>query len=485
MYHFTADTLWEAMGGRLLSAPRDPEQRFTLVTDSRRAGPGQVFVPLTGPSFDGHDFLEPVLKVPDTGVIGLEARLQLLPPALTKDRLVLAVADPLTALGDAAAYARQELRIPIVGLTGSSGKTTTKDLIRGILEQTGPGLATEGNLNNLIGLPLMVLRIDADHEWAVLELGMNAFGEIERMARIARPTVRLITNIGFAHTEGLGGIDGVARAKGELFATARPGDFAVVNLDDPRVASIPLPDGVRRLTYGAHPEAQVRLIDVRTRPDGTTSITLDLAGDRIDAHVPIIGRHNALNATAAAAVAYALEAPANAIVAGLAAAKIAPMRMQRVALPGDVVVLNDAYNANPSSMEAALDALLLMKRTGGGRAVAVLGDMLELGALEDQAHRRLGEQVAEKGLDRLFACGRRAVNIEAGALAAGMPRDAVTHDIDHAALAASLHAWLMPGDVVLIKGSRGSRMEKVLQALQALRGVEPDSDPHAAARGRT
>jgi len=473
----TAEMLQQATGGRWVARPISSEVLFRVTTDSRKITPGDVFVALAGPRFDGHDFLEAVLAVPDTGVIGLPERLEAIPAGLRTGRLLLGVPDPLRALGDVAASIRDGIGVPVVGLTGSAGKTTTKDLIRGILEQTGPGLATAGNLNNLIGLPLTLLELEPAHRWVVLEMGMNAFGEIARMAEIARPQVRLITNIGYAHTEGVGGLEGVAQAKGELFATALPGDTVVVNLDDAMAPSIPVPAGVRRLTFGQNAAADVQRVDVKTRSGGMLELSLRLGSERLGSQrlvvsLPLIGHHNAVNATAAAAVGYALEVPIDAIAAGLEQARISPMRMQQSQLPGGVLVLNDAYNANPTSMLAALDTLVALRRqTPTARLVAVLGDMLELGTLEAAAHHRLGEQVAELGIDRLFVCGVRAEAIAAGARAR-MGEGRVLHTLEPGEIARGLDGWLEPGDIVLIKGSRGARMERVLEALQRLRGVE-------------
>lgn len=488
MFRFTAAQLAEATGGELLSLPahtHGQEPTFSLSTDSRTLASGQCFVPLSGPNFDGHDFIPGVLAKPETAVMGREAALKTLDSELTAGRLVLAVADPLTAYGDAASWRREKLDIPVVGLTGTAGKTSTKDLIRGILEQTGPGLATEGNLNNLIGLPSMVLRITDAHRWAVLEMGMNAFGEIERMAQICRPTVRLITNVGSAHTEGVGGIDGVAKAKGELFATARPGDRIVINADDARIVMLPLSSRVQTLTYGTGPEAEVRLESVETLSDGTSTIQVRIQTahrqERFEAHVPLLGRHNAFNATAAAAVAVALDIPTDAIIRGLAHGKLSPMRMERLPLNNGALAINDAYNANPSSMAAALDALVSLaepKRASGGRAIAVLGDMLELGSLEESAHRQLGAQVAERTIDLLFACGSRAQNIVAGAQEAGLSSARIFHSLSHDAVAEAILATLHAGDVLLLKGSRGARMEKVLQGIQSRLGMTTSASGH-------
>lgn len=484
MFKLTVEQLLEATQGRLLSgSSQDPlaqPETYALSTDTRALEAGQCFLALVGEHFDGHDFVMQALDLPGVAIIGQREKLERLERQSRsgfQGRVVIGVKDTLRALGDIAAWRRARLSIPLVGLTGSAGKTSTKDLIRGILETTGSGLATLGNLNNLIGLPQMVLRIEDHHTWAVLELGMNAFGEIERMAKIARPTVRLITNVANAHTEGVGGIDGVQKAKGELFATAQVGDTLVVNLDDERVRAIPQPLGVKVLTYGTHPEAQVRLLGVQQREDGTLDLELSLKGERLCAHVPLLGAHNALNATAACAVGVALGVSSAQLVEGLSKGKLSPMRMEPLMLPGGILAINDAYNANPSSMEAALRALAGLRKPGG-RTIAALGDMLELGPLELTAHQRLGQQVVETGVDLLFCCGVRSRVILMGAQGAGLPAGHGQHSLDHAELGKRLAEVLQPSDVVLFKGSRGARMEKVLQAVQQHFGVTGSSAAH-------
>ncbi len=474
MFRFSPEQLVEAVGGRLVESPGTGWTTFEVNTDSRTVRPGCVFFALSGPRFDGHDFMTAVLEQPGTGVVGRLERVSALPPHVRAGHLVVGVADPLEALGDAAHYVRRRLDVPVVGLTGSMGKTTTKEMIARILEQTGPGLATRGNLNNLVGLPLMLLQAEPGHRWLVLEMGMNAPGEIARLQTIARPTVRLITNVAAAHTEGVGGIEGVARAKGELFTGARPGDTVVINLDDPRVAGLPVPAGVRRVTFGAAEGADVRLIHVRGRRDGTSDVLLALPDTTVEAHLPLVGVHQPRNALAAAAVAVALDVPAVAVVAGLSRLRALPMRMEPVPLPSGVLAINDAYNANPGSMEAALRTLVALRDgRSGGRACAILGDMLELGEDAQAAHRGVGAEAARVGVDRLFTFGELGRAIARGAVAAGLEPGRVAAFEDRGELVRAIGHWVRPGDVLLFKGSRGMQMERVLEALA--RGLESEA----------
>ncbi len=468
MMHLSPEQLETATGGRLLSRPASGDVTFQVTTDSRTVSPGKAFFALNGPRFDGHDFIPAVLEQPGTAVVGRTGRVEALPGHLRAGHLVIGVADPLVALGDTARFVRQQIDVPVVGLTGSMGKTTVKELVRHILLQVGPGLATEGNYNNLIGLPLTLLQFDPAHRWVVLEMGMNAPGEIRRLQEIGQPAIRLVTNVAAAHTEGVGGIEGVAKAKGELFETAAPGDTVVVNLDDARVAALPVPAGVRRVTFGTVGEAGVRLVDSRLRDDGTSDVVIDAGGARLETHVPLVGVHQARNAVAAVAVAVALDIPLRAIDAGIRSCGSLPMRMELGLLPGGVTVINDAYNANPGSMRAALETLVAMGRERG-RTAAVLGDMLELGDGERQAHEELGRDVATLGVERLFTIGGRAAGIARGAVTAGMEASRVIHANDPGELSARIEAWVRAGDVVLFKGSRGARIERVLEAWERRR----------------
>ncbi|MDX2493840.1 MAG: UDP-N-acetylmuramoyl-tripeptide--D-alanyl-D-alanine ligase, partial [Desulfuromusa sp.] len=279
-----------------------------ISTDSRNLSSGTLFVPLRGERFDGHDYLGQAVKNGAAACLSEEVTAGLSVP-------VVRVSNTLRALGDIAATYRLQLNGPLVAITGSAGKTTTKEMLAEILEQVAPGLKTAGNFNNLIGLPLTLFRLEQKHQWAVLEMGTSALGEIERLTEIAQPTIGVITNIGEAHLETLQGLDGVSRAKGELFAGLQ-GGTAILNLDDPRVAQLPVANGVKKLTYGLSEQADVRAESIMDKDKGV-SFDLLLAGQRYPVQLSLPGRHNVSNALAAAAAAMEIDVPAEKIVAGL------------------------------------------------------------------------------------------------------------------------------------------------------------------------
>jgi UDP-N-acetylmuramoyl-tripeptide--D-alanyl-D-alanine ligase len=375
---------------------------------------------------------------------------------------VVRVNDTLEALGDLAAAHRRQFAGPLVAVTGSSGKTTTKEMLTNILAQTAPGLKTEGNFNNLVGLPLTLLRLEAHHQWAVLEMGMSNRGEIARMAAIACPMVGIITNVGPAHLETLHGLDGVARAKGELFAALPAGGTAVINADDDRVAGIPVANGARRLYYGLTETAEVRgeMIEVRGSevhfrlllPNGSWPVT-----------ITVPGRHNVHNALAAAAAAHALGVAGEVIARGLGEFRTSRGRMEIVPLADGMLLLEDSYNANPLSVKSAL--LTLDELAEGQRRIAVLGDMLELGETAADWHRQTGG-VAATRVDHLLLLGARAADLAAGARSGGLPEERIRICQSHEEAIGILQTLLLPGDRVLIKGSRGMRMDRIATVLR-------------------
>ncbi len=443
---FDAATIAAATGGeRLHDGPAGP-----VGTDSRRVAPGSWFFALSGDKFDGHDFLRVAAASGAAGVV-----ISREPPSGWTTGLVR-VRDTLVALQDLARHARDRFDGPVVGITGSAGKTSTRVMVVEVLRALGAVHHTQGNLNNHIGLPLTLCGTPPDADAMVVEMGMNHLGEIALLQGITRPTVRLVTNVGAAHVEGCGSIDGVARAKQELFDGAHPGDVLCVNLDDPRIAAMPHPPGVRVVTYGTTPEAMIRLTDVavdgdrlQTRlrletPDGAVRVTLDVPG-----------AHLAINAAAAAAVAFALRVPVDTL--GPALSRFQPEGMRnRVEDIGGVAVLDDAYNANPVSMVAALRTVAALR----GRRFAALGDMLELGEAEAEAHAAVLAEAVELGLDGVLVTGPRMTS-------AAVPPVVAFPDAD--SLAQALATQLRAGDSLLVKGSRGVRMERVVERLRAAR----------------
>ena len=424
-----------------------------ISTDSRNMTEGALFVPLRGVRFDGHDYLSQAVKNGAAACLSEEIVAGLPVP-------VVRVPDTLRALGDIAAAYRMQLSGPLVAITGSAGKTTTKEMLAGILARVAPGLKTAGNFNNLIGLPLTLLRLEPKHQWAVLEMGTSSLGEIERLTEIAQPSCGLITNIGAAHLAGLHGLEGVARAKGELFAGLR-GGMALVNLDDPRVAALPVANGVKRITYGETGEAEVRAENIAA-DEGKVGFDLVWAEQRQRVQLQVAGRHHLHNALAAAAVALELTVPAAEIAAGLAAFAPVQGRMELAPLPCGGVLLDDSYNSNPLSAAAALEALAGLK--GKGRRVAILGDMLELGKEAAELHRAIGAKAAAN-VDLLVAVGDFAEALCAGAGTAGMPRERAIAFAGVAQALEFLQQEQRSGDRILVKGSRGMQLERVVAAL--------------------
>jgi len=329
-------------------------------------------------------------------------------------------------------------------------------------------LKTEGNLNNEVGVPLTLLGLTAEHRAAVVEMGMNHPGEIARLAAIASPQVGVVTNAAAAHLEGLGSVDGVADAKAELYAGLPPGGVAVVNADDARMLKRAQATGRRLLTFaaGRQRRGDVVVLEILSQTAEGIRFVLGIGNREVEAALPLVGAHNAANAAAAACAAIALGCTDREIVRGLAAVRPVGRRLRLERLPSGVLLVDDCYNANPLSMGAALATLAELARAEGGRPVAVLGDMLELGPDELALHRGVGEAAARAGVEHLLAFGPRARATVAGAVAAGLPASRTFHTEDVAALAAEVRAHAGARDVLLVKGSRGMKLERLVEALR-------------------
>ena len=427
-------------------------------TDTRSLPPSSLFVALRGDRFDGHNYVATAVKAGAVAAVvdrsGFAALVDSPVPLLVVD-------DTLDALGAIAQYVRR-LRGQVAAVTGSNGKTTTKELLAAALGAHGEVHKTAGNFNNLIGLPLTVFSWPQRAWAAVLEMGMNAPGEIARLTEIAEPNVGLITNVGPAHLEGLGSIENVARAKGELYAGLPTGAVAVLNADDEMVRNIcaPLAGSRTQLWFGRAPQADVRV--VRQEPQsGGSVVILAIDGGEIEVDLPLFGAHNAQNAAGAAATAFAM---------GIAPDDIAKS-MGEVSIPGGrmrvlentelgVRVIDDTYNANPASMRASFATLV---EVSDGRKVAVLGDMFELGETAPELHEQVGRAAADCGIDWVLALGEHAPHVVKGARAGGAKAKAFS-DIEE--LFVELDGGLREGDLVLVKGSRGMRTERVVAHLQ-------------------
>ncbi len=457
--NFDGDAIAAATGGALLR----PGPAGPVHTDTRAIGAGAWFLALSGGRFDGHAFLA---QAAAAGAVGCVVSRD---PGPEWTGGVVQVADTTRALQDLGRAARARLRGPVVGLTGSTGKTTTRALIALALSPLGRVHQSEGNLNNHLGVPMTLLGAPEDAGVSVVEMGTSSPGEIALLADLAQPDVRLIVNVGPAHLEELGGLDGVAREKGALFRSALPGDTVCVNVDDARVAGVPLPAGVRRLTWGRAPGADIRLLDAALDAERlVTTARVATPQGELDLVVPSPGLHLAHNAAGALAVAHALGVDLAAAARALAGYAPVGMRLRPEPLHNGAIALNDAYNANPSSMEASLRTLAALP----GRKVAVLGDMLELGPDEAAWHERVAAVAGALPIALVVLVGPRMS--PAAPYARG--RGEVWSALDGATLVARLAAWLRPGDRVLFKGSRGARVERILQMLQALDDAPTGAD---------
>jgi UDP-N-acetylmuramoyl-tripeptide--D-alanyl-D-alanine ligase len=425
-----------------------------VTTDSRTKSGGALFVALRGDRFDGHDFATMAVQNGAKAVL-VEKQIDglMVPHILVKDALAA-----LQALG---AWRRKVFSGPVVAITGSSGKTTTRKMVHAILSERYLTHQPIRNFNNHIGVPLTLLGLEASHGAAVMELGCSDFGEIRALTRLVSPDAGLITNVGPAHLEKLGSLDGVAKAKGELFEEMGDKAKVLVNLDDPRVAA--LPTGAKgRVTYGTRKEADVRLVSREPAPRGQR-VAIDVSGETVSAKLGVIGAHNAANALAAAALASAVGVDPAAIAQGLGRFVPEPGRLTVCEGDTGLTIIDDTYNANPASMRAALEAL---KESSGGRlTVAVLGDMRELGGERERAHVELGRFVSELGIDRLVTMGEGGKLIDRGARDAGMAKERRFFASDWDSASDLVLSWTDEVGTVLVKGSRAMQMERVTRRL--------------------
>lgn len=455
------DDLLEWTGGQLIRGRVDQTFAGTVI-DSRRVAEGDLFVAIVGPNHDAHRFVAGVLSAGAAGALVQTDRLEETLPRT--DGFLVHVDDTTAALGRLAAGHRRSFDGPLIGITGSNGKTTTKELCAEILAGVGPTLATEGNLNNQYGVPLTLLRRAAADRYAVVEMGMNHRGEIAALASIAAPTIGILTHVGTAHIEFLGSREAIAEEKGDLLAALPASGTAVVGRDDPLAFAQARRTEARVLGFGRHAEADLRASDVRFLDEGAFAFRLDSPFGAGEIRVSGLTETLVENALAAAGGAFAAGADLDAVVTGLARHRGVPGRMQPRAFPNDVLVIDDSYNANPQSMAAALESLARLP--AGGARYAVLGTMGELGATSDDAHREVGRLAARLELDALFLHGDQAERFAEGARDGGLAGDRVVVGQRHDELARALSARLGKGDRVLVKGSRAAAMEKVIEALE-------------------
>lgn len=449
-------------GGRLASGA-STEQFNGAGIDTRTIEPGRLFIAIRGERHDGHSFVDPALERGAGGLVVEESWLS--QQASLPSTCIIGVADSTTALGALAKGHRNNFEGPVIAVTGSNGKTTTKELIHAILSTSGPCLKNPGNLNNEFGLPLSLLGRNDEDRKAVVELGMNHRGEIARLAAIADPDIGVITNIGTAHIEFLGSQEEIAKEKGDLLAGLRPEGIAIVNHDDAlaMTQASRAPGSIR--TFGRDPGADVGAEDVKAEPEGHHSFRLVAPEGSTQVCVRGLGETTVINSLAASAAALAAGTKLHEVTEGLANFRGVQGRMASLRLAGGGHLIDDTYNANPQSMRNALESLISLE--GDGQTIAVLGEMGELGAGSRAAHREIGRLASELGIDRLFAMGENAQWIADGAMEAGMSEEVVLVGTDHEQMTQSIRRFMKTGDRVLVKGSRAMRMERIVESLAA------------------
>ncbi|MHB1127117.1 MAG: UDP-N-acetylmuramoyl-tripeptide--D-alanyl-D-alanine ligase [Bacillota bacterium] len=454
------EEICRAVNGILLTGPGD--RLITgVTTDTRKLAGGEIFFALQG-QVDGHEYVTEALQRGAAAAIVKNAPAGLV---ASGQQALIQVDDPLQALQRLANHYRNLFSIPVIGITGSNGKTTTKDMVAAALGARGPVLKTAGNFNNEIGVPLTLLSLEPGHQAAVVEMAMRGLGEISELCRIASPTAGVLTNISATHLETLGSLDNVARGKGELLEHIPSSGFALLNGDDPRCRQMAdrCPGNV--LFYGIQPPVDVLAIDVRQV--STTGMEFRVRVGELEQQIsiPVLGEHNVRNALAALGVGHCLGLSLVEMREGLARVQFSTMRLEMRQGTNGSLVINDAYNANPASVKASLEVL---SRTGGKRTIAVLGDMLELGIMAEKGHREVGQAAVRHRIDRLIAVGELARLIAQGALEAGMDAKAVSFFESNSEATAYLQEEVTTGDVILVKGSRGMHMEEIVACLEAV-----------------
>lgn len=456
MERLTLGELLTAVGGTLLGDVRDMDLTVDRVeTDSRTIHPGSLFIPLTGERFDGHAYINSALEGGAAGCLTARERLDYLP-----GKFYIKVGNTQRALRDLAACYRDKFQIPVIGVTGSVGKTTAKDMIAAVLGTKYQVMKTEGNLNSRTGLPLTVLGLERRHEVCVLEMGMNQPGEIDYLSQIAKPDVAVITNIGDAHIENLGSRENILKAKCEVFPNMRSGGLAVLNADDELLAGLRGTLGMDTVFCGRSPQADYRATQVQSDGAGRILCRAHTPAGEFSLQIPALGQHMIYPALTAAAVGERFGLTPEQIARGILQFEPTKMRMNVLHRGQGITILNDAYNANPQSMRAAIGVL------GDSRCsfkLAVLGDMFELGSLAPALHAGVGEVLGKAGIDCLVAVGELSTHMAEAAKSAGVPQ--VFHCPNKHAAMPVISSLLRPDATVLVKASRGMAMEELVDYL--------------------
>ncbi|EPR08255.1 UDP-N-acetylmuramoyl-tripeptide--D-alanyl-D-alanine ligase [Ruminiclostridium papyrosolvens] len=455
MISFDCFELSEAVAGKLLWG--EPGMTFNgVTTDSRKVTKDSLFIPLIGEKFDGHDYIEQCFKA---GASVCLTSKQI--PPVTGCSAVL-VDDTAKALRDLAAWHRRKFDIPVVGITGSVGKTSTKDMVSCVLSQKYCVLKTQGNFNNEIGLPLTVLNIDNSHESAVIEMGMSGFGEISRLTAIARPRIAIITNIGVSHIEKLGSQEGILKAKLEILEGLDKDGLVVLNGDDPLLRPLKGKLPFRTVFYGMNSGNDYTALNYQTLGEQGTSFEITVNGCGYNIEIPVPGIHNVYNALAAIAAGIEMKIPMEIIVDGIKQFSPGNMR-QSIINHNGIKIINDAYNASPQSMQAAIN--VLEEISSGSRSIAVLGDMFEMGEMSKDLHYSVGDFIKNKKINYLVTVGQDSGMISQAVADSGNGEIKLHHFENNKEALKYILGIVTPGDYVLIKGSRGMKMEEIADGI--------------------
>ncbi len=447
----------KAIDGRIVRSGKAHEIRG-VSTDSRTIKPGELFVPLIGERFNGHSFIDAAAAKGASAVLTQELNIR-----FPEGVHVIYTHNTLTALQNLAGWYLGRFHIPVAAVTGSTGKTTTKEMIYSVLSERYKALKTQGNFNNEIGLPLTLFNIDETHQMVVLEMGMSGFGEISRLVEIAPPKAAVITNIGVSHIEKLGSRENILKAKLEIFQGFDDTTTAIINDDDDMLHKAANEFTFPVVRFGTKPSADIVATNIRLAGEKGVEYTVETEDDTCQITLKVPGMHNIYNSLAAVAMGRVFGLSLEEIRRGLLKFETDSMRLNIIHMDNDVVVINDSYNASPDSMMAALRVLGDME---GKRRIAILADMLELGNYSEEAHRKVGAATVECGVDILAVKGRHSLWTAEEAARAGLPSGSIYKFNDNAEIKEWLGSFLADGDRILIKGSRGMHMEEIAAYLQ-------------------
>tara|TARA_B110000467_G_scaffold40914_1_gene37583 strand:+ start:3349 stop:4734 length:1386 start_codon:yes stop_codon:yes gene_type:complete len=451
----------DAIDGKLLSGDKNKVFRGVSI-DSRTLSENELFICIGGDQFNGHDFIKEAQKKKASAIVvsdrsGMASKNNMAPSLIHVD-------DTLKALQELARFHKNQMPVKVIGITGTNGKSTTKEMTASITETKFKTIKTKGNLNNHIGLPLNLFRLSKKDEIAVMEMGMSAAGEIKRLAEIAQPEIGVVTNISEGHLVHLKTLKKIQAAKGELYDSLNSQGTAIVNADDQLVLEIAKSTRAKLVTYGIHNKADIKAENIRPRGREGFDLNVCFVDKNFSMHLPFLGECNIYNALAAMATSYSLGIEPDDIQVGLKNTKLMPSRFEVTEYEG-ATIINDSYNANPKSMQEALKTLANYRCEG--RRFFIMGDMLELGNLEELAHVTLGENIAKCRIDYLVTVGKLSAHAAKSAVTSGMNKKNIATASEHKCAVSFIQKHIRPGDCLLVKGSRGSKMEEVIKQLTA------------------